>query len=136
MSTSTLSEHEHRRLIQVAAARVRVVKKWQARARADWNRMAEVAAEEGFRPPECIHGTNLWVDYDPICPGCEEYGFNGLPNPYVQALADTRSAMRQVRERTALAVPILRLVLGYGGSAEVLRNALMDWCAEPMEALL
>ena len=28
-------------------------------------------AAEGFRPHYCIHGTNLWVDWDPICGKCE-----------------------------------------------------------------
>lgn len=28
-------------------------------------------AEEGFAPQFCIHGTNLWVDYDCACFMCE-----------------------------------------------------------------
>lgn len=31
----------------------------------------EEAAKEGFRPQTCIHGTNMWSDYDVMCPGCE-----------------------------------------------------------------
>lgn len=32
---------------------------------------ARAAWKEGLRPHYCKHGTNLWVDYDPICGGCE-----------------------------------------------------------------
>lgn len=34
----------------------------------------------GYAPHYCIHGTNLWVDYDNICMGCEE----GLTESYYE----------------------------------------------------
>lgn len=34
--------------------------------------------EEGYRHPRCFHGTSMWVDYDPMCFGCEE----SYPNEY------------------------------------------------------
>ena len=41
---------------------------------------AEVLAHRinGHRHPFCFHGTSMWVDYDPMCYGCEE----GHPNEY------------------------------------------------------
>lgn len=27
---------------------------------------------QGLRAQYCEHGTNMWTDYDPICPGCED----------------------------------------------------------------
>lgn len=35
-------------------------------------------ADSGHRHPYCFHGTSMWVDYDPMCGGCEE----GRPNEY------------------------------------------------------
>lgn len=40
-------------------------------------REVEEAHEEGYRPPHCFHGTNLWTDYDNICGPCED----GLYDP-------------------------------------------------------
>ena len=31
---------------------------------------------EGYRMPTCFHGTNQWVDYDVMCPGCEDGAVN------------------------------------------------------------
>jgi len=39
---------------------------------AAWEEDARAAARQGFRPHYCKHGTDLWVDYDPICGWCEE----------------------------------------------------------------
>lgn len=33
------------------------------------------AYDEGFAPHYCIHGTDLWTDYDNICGGCEDGSF-------------------------------------------------------------
>lgn len=32
----------------------------------------EYHRSRGHRSPTCFHGTNQWVDYDPMCYGCEE----------------------------------------------------------------
>ena len=32
----------------------------------------------GHRSPYCFHGTSMWVDYDPMCNGCE----SGHPNEH------------------------------------------------------
>lgn len=36
-----------------------------------WVEEKRQAQREGFRPSHCPHGTNLHVDYDPICGNCE-----------------------------------------------------------------
>lgn len=38
----------------------------------DWEEMRDRLGEQGYRPSECVHGTNLWTDYDPMCLACEE----------------------------------------------------------------
>lgn len=35
-------------------------------------RDCESDRQRGYRPHHCEHGTNLWVDYDNICGGCED----------------------------------------------------------------
>lgn len=42
----------------------------------EYLREVEEAHEEGFRPPYCFHGTNLWTDYDPICGYCEDGAYD------------------------------------------------------------
>lgn len=32
----------------------------------------EEHSARGHRHPYCFHGTSMWVDYDPMCNGCEE----------------------------------------------------------------
>lgn len=39
----------------------------------------EEYAREGYRPQYCIHGVNMWVDYDCACWRCEE-GVEYLPD--------------------------------------------------------
>lgn len=36
-----------------------------------WEEHAAEAARQGYRPHYCPHGTNWWVDYDPMCYWCE-----------------------------------------------------------------
>lgn len=93
MSTITdgLTDAEKR----VAIAKARHAFARQEKALAEWKVDAAEARAEGFRPHYCVHGTNLWTDYDPMCYGCEEHGFNGFP-AYSDLLGD---AIRYVKER-------------------------------------
>lgn len=43
---------------------VTLTQRWEAEAAED--------RANGHRPHYCIHGTNMWVDYDCACHGCEE----------------------------------------------------------------
>lgn len=59
------------------------------KAQEDYLKEQEQYAQEGYRMPECFHGTNQWVDYDAICGGCED----GAVNEYstvAEVLADAR----------------------------------------------
>jgi len=40
--------------------------------RAEYARECQDYRDQGHRPHYCIHGTDLWVDYDNICGGCED----------------------------------------------------------------
>jgi hypothetical protein len=51
----------------VAAAWHKVVAR-----RAEYERECAEYREQGYGPHYCIHGTNLWTDYDNICGGCED----------------------------------------------------------------
>ena len=41
-------------------------------AQEEYLREAKDMAEQGYRMPTCFHGTSQWVDYDVMCPGCED----------------------------------------------------------------
>lgn len=41
-------------------------------AQKEYLREAEEMAEQGYRMSTCFHGTSQWVDYDVMCPGCED----------------------------------------------------------------
>lgn len=61
-------------------------------------------AEEGYRPHYCIHGTNLWTDYDPICGPCED----GEPlwddaRDWADAKWRAEETLKAVERRTELA---------------------------------
>lgn len=66
------------------------------------------AAEDGLRPHYCIHGTNLWTDYDNICPGCEDGEFTQYSTPgevraYARTISENEAARaaHQAEEVTA-----------------------------------
>jgi len=42
------------------------------RRRAEYEEDCREWARQGYAPHYCIHGTNLWVDYDNICGPCED----------------------------------------------------------------
>lgn len=61
---------------------------------------AEEMHAQGFRMPSCFHGTNQWVDYDVMCPGCED----GAVNQYstvaeVLVEARERAEAQEYREK-------------------------------------
>lgn len=41
---------------------------------------------EGHRPHYCLHGMNLWVDWDPICGPCEDA--LGILGAYAEAVVE------------------------------------------------
>lgn len=40
--------------------------------RAEYEAEMDELRKEGYGPSHCIHGTSLWVEWDPICGYCEE----------------------------------------------------------------
>jgi hypothetical protein len=42
-----------------------------AENKAEYRKACEEWAKQGFRPQYCIHGVNMWVDYDCACYRCE-----------------------------------------------------------------
>lgn len=75
------------------------------------------AAKEGFRPHYCIHGTNLWTDYDNICGGCEDGEFTQYSTPaevhaYARAVAEGEEA-REARQAAEVTATIERVVRMY-----------------------
>lgn len=101
MSTATapLTDGQKRDAVNIARKeRARIAERVAA-----YRRECADAAAEGYRPSHCIHGTYLWVDYDPICAGCEDWGFNGLDplEPYHFAIAEVRERQRITLEAVA-----------------------------------
>lgn len=98
------------------------------RLQAEWDEDAREAAKEGFRPHHCIHGTNLWVDWDPICGPCED-GFSRYEGEalYKAALMAAHEDVSECVRRSTLVAP---LVGEYGLAA--IREQLIEWATEPI----
>lgn len=84
-------------------------------------RQAEVQfyADQGYRPRYCIHGTNLWTDYDNICGGCED-GIT-LLNKVMAGLRADYEHFNKVLTYTAQAYAIY--------PPQEVRDALHEWVA-------
>lgn len=37
-----------------------------------WEAEREMYHSQGYRAKYCEHGTYMWTDWDPMCPGCED----------------------------------------------------------------
>ena len=62
----------------------------------------EYWARQGCRPHYCIHGTNLWTDYDNICGPCED----GI-DPRVMALDLAWADHREMVKRAEVTIPFI-----------------------------
>ena len=80
-----------------------------------WEQEAAACRAEGHRPHFCVHGTNLWTDYDPICAGCEDHGYNGFDplDGYRVGLAAVREELRR-RDEIMSALIVLEQEAGLG----------------------
>lgn len=54
------------------AERAAVLERELLQRQVDYLESCREYGEQGYRHPECFHGTYQWVDYDPICGSCEE----------------------------------------------------------------
>lgn len=70
---------------------------------AQYERDVEDAARHGFRPHYCKHGTNLWVEYDAMCPGCEE-----ALTPYEEALIIAHEARDETMRRCTVTAALAK----------------------------
>lgn len=97
---------------------------------ARWARFEEEKDEyyrEGYRPQYCFHGTNLWVDYDPICQACED-GYGWFDRQAYRRLS-LDIAFRECAEwdkRVALLTALK------DANAPVEWGTLLEWAAEPI----
>lgn len=63
--------------------------------RAEYERECEEYRAQGFRPQYCIHGVNMWVDYDCACWRCEEGEQPDTIQAYNMVTGELRRAKRQ-----------------------------------------
>lgn len=57
--------------------------------------------KQGYRPHYCIHGRNMWVDYDIACGECENgEGYWEYAREAHYALSAVRYAVHEVRRRS------------------------------------
>lgn len=129
---------EHQRTIQRIA--LRIVRDHRARVD-EYERECEEAAREGYRPHYCFHGANLWVDYDVICPGCEDGVFTRWTTGaelYSQALELAKHQHAQLtRQNDAMvdAIGVLRKA-GLHDEAELLTTRATDRLVAELTRLL
>lgn len=79
-----------KRLIDLAAHALKRIKAREV----EYEEECREDARQGYRAHYCIHGMNLWVDWDPICGYCEE----GL-GAYEQALSYAHNVMFKEGQR-------------------------------------
>ena len=61
----------HFRMMALAVKISRANRDARIAAEAAYERECADYAAQGYRPATCIHGTSLWVDFDPMCAWCE-----------------------------------------------------------------
>lgn len=107
------------------------IEEYEAECR-EWAK-PKFGAPHGYRPHYCIHGTNDWTDYDNICWGCEEYGYNNLGPAPERALHLARVAVAESQKRkdkfydAALEMVVFDYDLAF---------KILDLCTEPVKSLL
>lgn len=85
-------------------------------------------AKQGFAPHYCVHGTNLWVDWDCACGMCEEYGGYWDYALYARfSLDEALRAHEQQDERIDILVKLMTM------GAPVQIAELGKWATEPVQ---
>lgn len=88
--------------------------------------------KQGYRPHYCIHGTNLWVDWDCACGACE---MDDRPNywsyqEYLRiSLDEAKEAMEEMQRRLAIYIDLDR----QGAPIDPFKFG--GWVCEPVEAI-
>ena len=70
-------------IARLALLEVKLAKENIAEQLAQYKRDCEADRAQGFQPQYCIHGVNMWVDYDCACWQCEESDHDPLKNPHL-----------------------------------------------------
>ena len=96
---------------------------------ADWEEAAAEWARQGYRPHYCKHGTNLWVEWDAMCPGCEDSS-----TIYEEAVAIAGVRVRETAARMDLVNDfLLAATKGHHALPGQPVADLMTWVMEPVE---
>lgn len=92
---------------------------------ADYEEECRQAWKDGYNPHYCIHGTNLWVDWDCACWKCEAGGLDPrIPTEmYRIALDNAKEAWTEALRRNALILPLLR----EWSLPEEVKQGLIEW---------
>jgi hypothetical protein len=116
----TVGWHIHERILRRALAYKRRI---DERARR-YQEKCDYWAREGHRPHYCIHGTDLWTDYDNICQGCEDG-----TDPYVMALDLAWADHREMVKRADATIPFAC----YDPAPPIDLAPVWAWVNEPMQ---
>lgn len=91
--------------------------------------------EQGYRPHYCIHGANMWVEWDCICPWCEE----SIPDE-VLAIHRALDALTERQERMDHVIQFLGFIDKSAESDTLIprdiRTNLLVWTNKPVHDLL
>jgi hypothetical protein len=118
---TTIPAHTRPLVMRIALQRLKALKERQRQ----YEEYCRDMAAQGYRPEVCFHGTNLWVDYDPICGPCED----GSPLARV-ALDTARYDVATFLERQQLACNAIDAGIPLASNREVyawVREPLEDW---------
>lgn len=97
-------------------------------AQADYLAECREYAEQGYRHPECFHGTSQWTDYDNICAGCEDDETINQWSPreeveaYARGIADAEAREREAEARRQAEHERQIVANGTGQTCELLQT--------------
>lgn len=91
-----------------------------------WERDAAEDRRRGHRPHYCEHGTNMWVDYDVMCPGCE-----ASLTRHEEALVWAHNDAARMQQVLDLVSPVLS-AKGAATAPTPVVAALTDWLLSTM----
>lgn len=105
------------------------------KAEADYAEECAEYARQGYIPHYCPHGTDLWVDWDPICQSCEDGGPEG--SLYERALDKAREVQGEVLERAAVySLFIDQAAMDRSEEADRLRSDYARWVTKPRDQII
>jgi hypothetical protein len=112
----TVSIWQRERIIRRAYAYLLAFREHERR----YQRECDEYRRQGYRPHYCIHGTDLWVDFDNICQGCEDGA-----DPRKTSLDLAWRDHDDMQRRSLAVLELARLAAPFP-------ETLWSWAAEPM----